>query len=201
VRELAAGLNYRSPRSASDILVSLQARGIVKRGADRKLRLVRDPEEDQFRARTVDVPLVGTVAAGSPILAEENIQAMIPVSVSLARPPHRYFLLRVAGDSMNKAGIEDGSLVLVQQQNSAADGDKVVALIDDEATVKVLKRSRDAVLLLPQSTNPTHKPIILNQEFQVQGVVRAAIPNPEGDVSHGKEERVRGARRPRKVDG
>src|SRR5712664_3821448 len=84
VRELTAALKYRSPRSASDILDSLQARGIVKRGADGKLRLTKDPEEHQFHARTVDVPLVGAVAAGNPILAEENILAMIPVSVSLA---------------------------------------------------------------------------------------------------------------------
>jgi len=179
VRELAAGLEYRSPRSASDVLDSLQARGIVKRGADGKLRLTKDPEEDQFHARTIDVPLVGTVAAGNPILAEENIQAMIPVSVSLARPPHRYFLLRVRGDSMNKAGIEDGSLVLVRQQNDANDGEKVVALIDDEATVKILRRSGDTVLLMPNSTNKKYKPIVLNQEFQVQGVVKATIKDWE----------------------
>jgi repressor LexA len=181
VRELAAALNYRSPRSASDILDALKARGVVKRGADRKLRLTNDPEEGQFRARTIDVPLVGTVAAGTPVLAEENIQAMVPVSISLARPPHRYFLLRVNGDSMNEAGIQDGDLVLVQQQCMAESGEKVVALIDDEATVKVLRRSCDAVLLVPRSTNPRHKPIILNQDFQIQGVVRATIPNPEGD--------------------
>jgi repressor LexA len=182
VRELAAGLGYRSPRSASDILDSLETRGIVRRGANGKLRLTKDPEEDRFRARTVDVPLVGTVAAGTPILAEESIQAMIPVSVSLARPPHRYFLLRVTGDSMNKAGIENGNLVLVRQQNHAEDGDKVVALVDDEATVKVLRRSGDAMLLIPRSTNPQHKPIVLNQDFQVQGVVQATLPDWRKDA-------------------
>jgi len=188
VRELAAGLGYRSPRSASDILESLQARGIVRRGVNGKLRLTKDPEEDRFRARTVNVPLVGTVAAGNPILAEENIQAMIPVSVSLAKPPHRYFLVRVTGNSMNKAGIHDGDLVLVRQQNSANDGEKVIALIDDEATVKVLRRSPDAVLLVPQSTDPKYKPIVLNQDFQVQGVVQATLPDPDKGTKENPDE-------------
>ena len=198
VRELAAGLNYRSPRSASDILDSLQARGIVKRGADRKLRLTRDPEEDNFRARTVDVPLVGTVAGGAPILASENIQAMVPVSISLACPPHRYFLLRIAGDSMNRAGINDGDLVLVRQQSTADNGDRVVALIDDEATVKVLQRSRDAVLLVPRSTNPKHMPIVLTHHFQVQGVVRAAIPNLKENLAMPKKNVIVGPAGPGK---
>lgn len=197
VRELAAALGYRSPRSASDVLASLEARGIVKR-IGRTLRLLKDPEEDRFRARTVDVPLVGTVAAGTPILAEENIQAMVPVSVSLAKPQHRYFLLRVSGDSMNRAGIQDGDLVLVQQQSTADEGEKVVALIDDEATVKVLKRSRDAVLLVPRSTNPKHTPIVLTQEFQVQGVVRATLPNPEGGEPMSKKNVIVGPAGPGK---
>jgi len=109
-------------------------------------------------------------------LAEENIEAYLPTSVRLARPPHRYFFLRVVGDSMNKAGIKNGDLALVRQQAVAQDGDRVVALIDDSATIKEFHRVPGAVLLKPRSTNEKHKPIILTEDFQIQGIVTASIP-------------------------
>jgi repressor LexA len=118
------------------------------------------------------------VTCGLPMLAEQNIEAWIPVSISLVRPGGKYFLLRAQGDSMNQAGIEDGDLILVKQQPIADNGQKVVALIDDEATVKEFQKRGDVVTLLPRSNNPKHKPIILEYEFQVQGIVIAAIPKP-----------------------
>lgn len=79
------------------------------------------------------------MACGSPIFAEENIEAKIPVSIHFAKPPHKYFFLRAKGDSMNKRNIDDGDLILVREQHTANDKDIVVALIDDEATIKEFK--------------------------------------------------------------
>ena len=78
---------------------------------------------------------------------------------------------------MNKAGIQDGNIVLVRQQVVADNGDKVVALINDEATVKVFERTNQAVILRPKSHNPKHRPIVLTENCQIQGVVVAALPS------------------------
>jgi repressor LexA len=177
VRELMNLMLYKSPRSAMLLLEELEENGFLEKKEDGGYRLLKDLEGSNM-ARTVTIPLVGTVTCGVPILAEENIEAWIPVSVSLARPGGKYFLLRAQGDSMNEAGINDGDLILVKQQPIADNGQKVVALIDDEATVKEFQKRGDVVALLPRSNNPKHKPIILEYEFQVQGIVIAAIPKP-----------------------
>ena len=177
VRDLMIALGYKSPRSASLIINDLIDKGFLKKRLDGAMQFIKDLEPDSSNARTVKVPLVGTVACGSPILAEENIDGMISVSVNLARPGSKYFFLRAFGDSMNEAGINDGDLVLVRQQQIAEDGDIVVALVDDEATVKELRRTKDTLILKPKSANKTHQPIILTDNFQIQGVVVAAIPN------------------------
>jgi repressor LexA len=179
VRDLMIALGYKSPRSASLIINDLIEKGFLKRRSNGTMQFVKDLEPDFSHARTVKVPLVGTVACGSPIFAEENIDGMIPVSVDIARPGSKYFFLRALGDSMNEAGINEGDLVLVRQQPVAEDGDIVVALIDDEATVKELRRTKDALILKPKSSNKKHQPIILTDNFQIQGVVVAAIPNFE----------------------
>lgn len=175
VRELMTALGYKSPHSVTLLIKSLISKGILGKRPNGALQLIRDTQESLAHARTIDIPLVGTVACGTPLLAQENIEAMIPVSVNLARPGHKYFLLRAKGDSMDDAGINDGDLVLVRQQQTAENGDKIVALIDDEATVKEFKRGQDCVILVPRSTNRHHKPIILSGGFQVQGVVVTAI--------------------------
>jgi repressor LexA len=111
------------------------------------------------------------------MLAEENIETTLPVSIALARPPHRYFVLRVKGDSMNKKGIQSGNLVLVRQQPDADNGQVVVALIDGEATIKELHKSEGAIILMPRSSNPNHRPIVLHEDFQIQGIVVNALPS------------------------
>ena len=176
VRELMSSLGYRSPRSASLIIDKLIQKGVLRRKENGGLQFVRNLEEDTTRAQTVDVPLIGMVACGTPILAEENVQAMIPVSTKLARPPHRYFLLKAKGDSMDQKGIDDGDLVLVRQQTTAKDGDTVVALIDDEATIKEFRIGGETFILKPRSKNKQHQPIVLTKDFQVQGVVVTSIP-------------------------
>lgn len=176
MRELMSSLGYRSPRSASLIVDKLVKKGALRRKEDGNLQFVKSLGDDTTRAQTVDVPLVGIVACGAPILAEENIQARIPVSTKLARPPHRYFLLKAQGDSMDQKGINDGDLVLVRQQTVAKNGDTVVALIDDEATIKEFRIGKETYVLRPRSTNKKHQPIVLTKDFQVQGVVVTAIP-------------------------
>jgi repressor LexA len=176
MRDLCRMMGYRSPRSALLILNSLIQKGVLVRRSDGSLQLKRDLPESRANARTVEVPLVGAVACGTPMMAQENIEAFIPVSVNLARPGAKYFLLRAKGDSMDQAGILDGNLLLVRQQSSAENGDKVVALIDDEATVKELRHEREVVILKPRSKNLVHKPIILTQDFVIQGVVVSVLP-------------------------
>jgi len=175
MRELMLSLGYQSPRSASLIVDKLIKKGVLRRKKDGKLQFIKSLGDDNTRAQTVDVPLVGIVACGAPILAEENVQAKIPVSTKLATPPHRYFLLKTKGDSMDLEGINDGDLVLVRQQTVAQNGDMVVALIDDEATIKEFYKSSEMVVLKPRSRNKMHQPIVLTKDFQIQGVVVTSI--------------------------
>lgn len=143
---------------------------------DNKITDSKDNEIENYSENTVKVPVVGDITCGTPILAIENIESEIPVSVDLVKGSNKYFLLRAIGNSMNLTGINDGDLVLVKQQNTAENGDRVVALIDDEATIKEFHRSDQAIILKPRSTENKHKPIILTQEFKIQGIVIATIP-------------------------
>lgn len=177
IRELMSVIGYKSPRSVQDIIEKLREKGVLKKSATGSLKLVKDPESSFVHAQTIDVPLIGTITCGVPILAEENVEALIPVSTALAKPLSKYFILRAIGDSMNLDGIEDGDLVLVRQQHIANNGDKVVALIDDKATIKEFYKINGIIILKPKSSNPDHKPIILTDNFMIQGVVTTVIPN------------------------
>lgn len=177
VRQLCEEFGYRSPRSAFLLINQLIEKRWLSRRADGSLRLLRDLQTNVSHARTVDVPLVGAVPCGAPMLAEENIEAHIPVSENLARPGAKYFLLRAQGNSMDRSDINDGDLLLVRQQPTATDGDKVVALINDEATVKEFHRGGNAVVLKPRSSDQKHKPIILTEDFTIQGVVVSVLPS------------------------
>ncbi|MDQ1636980.1 MAG: repressor LexA [Pyrinomonadaceae bacterium] len=175
IRDIQKDLGYSSPRSAALIVEKLIKAGRIERKNDGRLRLLKELSETNSYARTILVPLVGTAACGMPLLAEENVETMIPVSTELAKPGHRYFLLRAKGDSMDQAGISDGDLVLVRQQSTADSGKVVVALIDDEATIKEFHRSQNTVVLKPRSNSSRHRPIILTKEFQIQGLVLTTI--------------------------
>ncbi len=124
---------------------------------------------------TVEIPLIGSVSCGLPIFAEENIEAQIPVSTKLIRKSANYFLLRAFGDSMNKKGINSGDLLLIKQQQVAEDKDLVLALVDDDATVKEFIDNGDTIVLKPHSTNPKHQPMILTNDFRIQGIVEKVI--------------------------
>ena len=179
VRELMRELKYKSPRSVQDLLEKLEEKKVVKRTKTGSIQLKNDPESSSSHAQTINVPIVGTVSCGTPIWAEENIESFVAVSTAIAKSGTKYFLLHASGDSMNKAGINDGDLVLVKQQSSAQNGDKVVALIDDKATIKEYKHAGNTIILQPKSTNHEHAPIILTEDFQIQGIVENVIPNTQ----------------------
>ena len=177
LREINGVTGNTSPRSGSLVINRLIKAGLVRKFG-RKIRLSNEAMAfGQESVSTVEIPLLGSVACGAPIFAEENIETRIPVSTALARPGSNYFLLRAQGDSMDKAGIEDRSILLVRQQSVADNGDKVVALINDEATVKVFEKTDQAVILRPKSNNPKHRPIVLTENCQIQGVVVTALPS------------------------
>jgi len=173
LREINEVTGGKSPRSASLVIDRLVESGLIKRNG-RNIILANTYNESSVS--TIDVPLVGAVACGTPIFAEENIQTYISISTRMAKKGSTYFLLRASGDSMDEAGINSGDLLLIRQQDSAENGDKVVALINDEATVKVFEKTRDAVILRPKSKNKNHKPIILTDNCMIQGVVVAVLP-------------------------
>jgi repressor LexA len=173
LREINEVTGGKSPRSASLVIDRLEESGLIKKSG-RNLILANTYSESSVS--TIDIPLVGSVACGTPVFAEENIQTYIPVSTRMAQKGSKYFLLRASGDSMDQAGINSGDLLLIRQQDSAENGDKVVALINDEATVKVFEKTRDAVILRPKSKNKNHKPIILTDNCMIQGVVVAVLP-------------------------
>lgn len=177
IRELMLALGYKSPRSAQDIIEKLIEKGFLNKTKTGSLKIIKDPDSTSTHAQTTDVPLVGMVACGGPIFAEENIEAMIPVSTSLAKNSTKHFILRAVGDSMDLVGINDGDLVLVRQQETAENGDNVVALIDDSATIKEFHKDKGVVVLKPKSSNSIHQPIILTEDFRIQGVVTNIIPN------------------------
>jgi len=174
-RELMKEMKYKSPLSPMLLLNELAANGFLEKKMDGGYTLLKDLTNGES-ARTVAIPLVGVASCGAPILAQENIEAMIPVSTRLVKAGSKYFLLRAKGDSMNEAGINDGDLILIKQQPTANNGQNVVALIDDEATIKEYQHKGQYVTLIPRSNNVNHQPIILTEDFQIQGIVVATIP-------------------------
>lgn len=178
-REIAKEIGRSSSRTGALMLQALIDKGYLKRADGRSVLVTGHVPDDRTREDTVLIPIVGSVPCGQPLLASENIESVVRVSRRLARGTSRYFLLRARGDSMDLAGIDDGDLVLVRQQPSASEGDVVVALLDDEATVKQFHRSHSIVVLRPRSRNKNHKPIILTSDFQIQGIVVGTIPTRE----------------------
>lgn len=173
LREINEVTGGKSPRSASLVVDRLIEAGLIKKSG-RGLILANTQSTNSVS--TIEIPLVGSVTCGTPMLAQENIQTHIQVSTALAKKGSVYFLLRAMGDSMDLAGINSGNLLLIRQQETAQTGDKVVALINDEATLKYFERTSDAVVLRPKSSNKTHKPIVLTDNCQIQGVVVAILP-------------------------
>jgi repressor LexA len=179
LEELRRDLHVGSTRTVLRYLDTLEQQGAIGRGdGARSIRLLKSSRSG---VETRAVPLVGDVPAGPAMIAEENIEGWIRVPKALASPStDRFFLLHVRGNSMNKASIsgdliEDGDLVLVRQRVTAQSGDIVVALVDGEATVKRFTAAPGYYVLKPQSSEPTHQPIIVGDDFRVLGTVTRVL--------------------------
>lgn len=170
--ELAEHFGFRSPNAAESHLRALDGKGVIQleRGRSRGITLTTLAAASLPGARRTDLPLVGRVAAGSPVLAQENIEDTLRLDPALFRPrPH--YLLRVEGLSMRDAGILDGDLLAVHRTPEARDGQIVVARIEDEVTVKRFRRDGHRVELLAE--NPDYAPIevdLRHQSLAIEGL-------------------------------
>ena len=170
VREIAQAVDLKSPSTVHFHLKGLREAGLISQ-AEGKTRAIS--VTDGSHARKDQVPLLGYVAAGSPILAEENIEEYLTFDTEGLTGEH--FALTVRGESMLEAGILPGDLVIVHQQQEVRNGDIVVALFEDEATVKTYRRENGHVWLYPENSDPAYQPIDgSNAEIigKVVGVVR-----------------------------
>lgn len=173
VREICQALGFKSTSTVHGYLARLQKKGLIQKAAlkPRTIRITDEEDSNQTSfyssKEMVDVPIVGKVTAGMPILAVENVEDSFPLPVDFVGNSES-FMLRVRGDSMIEAGILDGDLVLVKKQNTAENGDIVVALIEDEATVKTFFKEKDHIRLQPQ--NSFMQPIIV-QNCSILGKV------------------------------
>ncbi len=159
VREICETVNLKSTSSVHSHLETLEKNGYIRRDPTKPRAIeICDDSFQMVRTEMVSLPVIGNVAAGQPILAEENIEEYFPVPADLV-PRGESFILNVRGDSMINAGILNGDRVFVNQCSTANNGDIVVALIDDSATVKRYYREKDHIRLQPE--NDTMDPIIV----------------------------------------
>ena len=182
VREIGTALGIKSTSTVHKDIASLAAQGFIKKDPSKPRALVLTEKGGGKQDRvignvsfenTVEIPVVGNIAAGTPILAEENIEDTFPM-------PARYvegtnFMLKVRGESMINAGIFDGDLILVEQRQSAKNGDIVVAMVDgfeSEATVKTFYKEEDHIRLQPE--NDTMSPIIV-KDAKILGLVKGVF--------------------------
>ena len=160
VREICQAVGLKSTSSVHSHLESLEKNGYIRRDPTKPRAIeILDESFNMLRREMVNVPVVGTVAAGQPILAEQNIDSYFPIP-SEYMPNEQSFILKVKGESMVNAGILDGDSVLVMQQTTARNGDIVVALIEDSATVKTYYKENGHYRLQPE--NDTMDPIIVD---------------------------------------
>ena len=168
VREICEAVHLKSTSSVHSHLETLEKNGYIRRDPTKPRAIeITDDMFNLTRREVVNVPMIGNVAAGQPILATENIENYFPIPAEFV-PNQDVFMLRVKGESMINAGIFDGDKILVRQQTTASNGDMVVALLDDSATVKTYYKEDGHYRLQPE--NDTMEPIIAD-EVSVLGVV------------------------------
>ncbi len=176
VREICIGIGVKSTSTVHGYLTRLERNGYITRESTRTRSIVLENKFAFDKPATrvddyIQVPIVGRVAAGEPILAQENIEDTFPIPANYLRSGE-YFMLNVSGESMIKAGIMDGDYVLVRKQSDAKNGDIIVALLDDSATVKTFFKEKDFIKLQPE--NDTMSPIF-TKELDVLGIVKGVF--------------------------
>ena len=168
VREICEAINLKSTSSVHSHLETLEKNGYIRRDPTKPRAIeIIDDTFNLTRREMVNVPIVGQVAAGEPILAEQNITNYFPIPIEFM-PNNETFLLTVKGESMINAGILDGDMVLVESTSVASNGEMVVALVDDSATVKTFYKEEGIYRLQPE--NDTMEPIIVS-EVEILGKV------------------------------
>lgn len=175
IREICQAVGLSSTSSVHAHLNTLEEKGYVKKGNNKRRALELIDADDiccnMPKKEIINVPIVGTVTAGSPILAVENVEDTLPISIDFVGNKESY-VLKVKGESMIEAGILNGDYVIVNQQHTADNGDIVVALIDDEATVKTFYKENDHIRLQPE--NSSMDPILIKNPY-ILGVVKAVV--------------------------
>ena len=168
VRDICEAVDLKSTSSVHSHLETLEKNGYIRRDPTKPRAIeIIDDNFNLARREVVNVPIVGKVAAGEPIPAVENIESYFPVPMEFM-PNEQCFMLKVQGDSMINAGIFDGDTIIVEQSQTARNGDMVVALVDDSATVKTFYREADHIRLQPE--NDAMSPIIV-PDCQILGKV------------------------------
>lgn len=168
VREICEAVKLKSTSSVHSHLETLERNGYIRRDPSKPRAIeIIDDEFNLTRRELVNVPIIGTITAGQPILAVENIETYFPIP-SEYMPNEETFMLKVKGESMVNVGIFDGDKILVQKQTTASNGDIVVALIDDSVTVKTFYKEKGYYRLQPE--NDTMEPIIV-PELNILGKV------------------------------
>ena len=161
VREICEAVHLKSTSSVHSHLETLEKNGYIRRDPTKPRAIeICDDSFQMVRTELVSLPVVGNVAAGQPILAEENIESYFPIPAEYIPTGEPSFILKVRGDSMVNAGINNGDQICVQSCATARNGDMVVALIDDSATVKTFYREKGHIRLQPENDNMA--PIIVN---------------------------------------
>ncbi|WP_350345054.1 transcriptional repressor LexA [Proteinivorax tanatarense] len=179
VREIGLAVGLKSSSTVHSHLAKLEQKGYIKKDATkpRAIEILANFSENNFddevNYRPSFAPIVGDVTAGEPILAEEKIEGYFPLPPSFSHDSDNLFALSIKGDSMINAGIYDGDLVLVRQTNTAKNGEIVVALLDNEATVKRFYKDKDCIRLQPE--NDFYEPILVKEALilgKVTGLFR-----------------------------
>jgi repressor LexA len=170
IREIAENFEI-SIKGAHDHVTALKKKGYVRNDKrSRTLEILKHDEEEEWGS--IEIPILGPVAAGTPILAEENWDGTVPIDRSMLRKGKRYFALKVKGDSMEGAGILDGDLAIIEQRETAENGEIVVAMVNDATTLKRYYREKTRIRLQPE--NDKHKPIY-SQDVRLLGRVATVI--------------------------
>jgi len=165
IREVADFFSI-SVKGANDHLAALKKKGLLKQGdkKSRTIKLVKDEEEGE---NVADIPILGTVAAGRPIMALENMDGSIKMHRSFLKNAGKYFALRVKGDSMEGAGIVDGDIAVIEQLNAVRNGDIAVVMLEEAVTLKTFYRENTRIRLQPE--NPNYSPIYCSRDVRVLG--------------------------------
>jgi repressor LexA len=179
IPEIQREFSFKSPNAVQDHLEALERKGYISRHAHKARGieiLVHTASNENNRNNALQIPIVGEISAGRPILAQENIEGTIVIDKSIVKNSNGNFALRVKGDSMINAGILEGDYVIVSQQPDAEQGDIIVALIEDEATIKRFYKEKNRIRLQPE--NDTMEPIIIKtdeNQIRIIGKIKGVI--------------------------